>query len=910
MTRLGFVILALLAVLGSCPSHAGAPVSFPGSNYGPIPDGLAFAPGSYSAPRDITFTVTGLGGTVSTAAVRFSADHTWVGDLKVRLIAPDGRSHLLFERVGALGSTDGGWPSNLVAINTYNFGDAFTTNWWNAANLPDATNIPNTDARTVEAGGPDASPAVVTSLNARLAAAAPNRTWILRFEDGFTQDTGMVTAATLALSTTGMTQMVTTASDSGAGSLRAAMTSATSGDRITFDPVLFGTPQTIELLTLLPNINVSMAIEGPGANLLTVRRSDTAAEFRIFTVPGSGTNVAISGMTISNGSSGGNGGGIRSTGSLTLSRVVVSGNHASGGGGVFSNSDAFVFASSITGNTADVQGGGLSHEAGDGSVLRVVDSTISGNKAADHGGIIYYAFSGSSSVLEVSNSTIAYNSGTNSGGVSTIAEDPGTTTTTTLRNTIIANNSPNNVNTVSSAGGVATTVSSGYNLSDNWGALTLLSTDVTGDARLGPLAPQGGSTPTHLLLGGSAALDKGNRSGAASDQRNAPRAFDVASITNGSDSSDIGAVEMQAIIVTTASDTGAGSLREAITSANANGDGLDDIIFDSSVFATPQTIPLATVLPNIASAMTLSGPGAKQLSVRRNDAAANFQIFHALPNLSNVAFSGMTITNGVRGILSESELSLAAVALINNLYAAGTGGSGLAASGCNVFITSSTISGNMAASGGGVENNSSGGCVMRLINSTVSGNSASNVGGGILNLSSSGNSRLEVINSTFANNTAPFQGRTIAMQAIGIGSSTTTILRNSIIASNSPPNLSAQTSSGGGPAVFVSRGFNLASDNSSTFLNLPSDQNSANAGLEPLADNGGPTMTHALGLSDAIDGGNNGGSRVTSGQRGNGFARTVDLMQTNVPGGDGTDIGAYEAQTEPVTDRIFASGFQ
>lgn len=228
------------------------------------------------------------------------------------------------------------------------------------------------------------------------------------------------------------------------------------------------------------------------------------------------------------------------------------------------------------------------------------------------------------------------------------------------------------------------------------------------------------------------------------------------------------------------------------------------------------------------------------------------------------------------------------------------------------FIYASSITGNTAAveSGGialqGIDH------VLRVVDSTFSGNMAgAGNGGGIYFGITAGNSTLEVTNSTFGNNTAPFQGRTIAMQAIGVGSSTTTILRNSIFASDSVPNLSAQTFSGGGPAVFESHGFNLASDNSSTSLNLPSDQNSANAGLEPLADNGGTTFTHALmGSSDALDGGNNGGSRVTSGQRGNGFARTIDLALTNVPGGDGTDIGAYEAQTEPVTDRIFASGFQ
>src|SRR4051794_22858892 len=48
--------------------------------------------------------------------------------------------------------------------------------------------------------------------------------------------------------------------------------------------------------------------------------------------------------------------------------------------------------------------------------------------------------------------------------------------------------------------------------------------------------------------------------------------------------------------VTSIADSGSGSLREAIDSANASGS--DDIIdFDPTLFATPQVISLDTVLP-------------------------------------------------------------------------------------------------------------------------------------------------------------------------------------------------------------------------------------------------------------------------------------------------------------------------
>jgi len=64
--------------------------------------------------------------------------------------------------------------------------------------------------------------------------------------------------------------------------------------------------------------------------------------------------------------------------------------------------------------------------------------------------------------------------------------------------------------------------------------------------------------------------------------------------------------------------------------------------------------------------------------------------------------------------------------------------------------------------------------------------------------------------------------------------------------------------------------------------------------LGPLADNGGPTLTHALRVgSPAIDKGEN-QSFLTTDQRGQ--PRAYDNPNiANAAGGDGSDIGAYEA---------------
>jgi hypothetical protein len=56
----------------------------------------------------------------------------------------------------------------------------------------------------------------------------------------------------------------------------------------------------------------------------------------------------------------------------------------------------------------------------------------------------------------------------------------------------------------------------------------------------------GGAAPTHQLLSGSPAIDKGNSFGLTTDQRGAPRPVDNSSILNamGGNGSDVGAIEV------------------------------------------------------------------------------------------------------------------------------------------------------------------------------------------------------------------------------------------------------------------------------------------------------------------------------------------------------------------------------
>src|SRR5690348_10165344 len=62
------------------------------ASLGAIPDSDVSSPACQNNSttfRDVTFTVSGLTGTVSTASVAFSASHTYLQDLEVTLIAPN-----------------------------------------------------------------------------------------------------------------------------------------------------------------------------------------------------------------------------------------------------------------------------------------------------------------------------------------------------------------------------------------------------------------------------------------------------------------------------------------------------------------------------------------------------------------------------------------------------------------------------------------------------------------------------------------------------------------------------------------------------------------------------------------------------------------------------------------------------
>jgi len=387
------------------------------------------------------------------------------------------------------------------------------------------------------------------------------------------------------------------------------------------------------------------------------------------------------------------------------------------------------------------------------------------------------------------------------------------------------------------------------------------------------------------------------------------------------------------LLVYNNNDSGSGSLRQAIMDNNASAGG-NTIVF-SNIVTGAITLTSGELLIN--KYVTILGPGPGNLALNGNAAG---RVFHLTGPLK-AHISGLTLTNGaVSGTLpgnaggciwnDHAELNLSNCVVSGNSGGSGPGGaiyndgsfsstytilriiaSTISGNSCtnsggaiynyayqgkvDLSVTASTISGNTASSssgvGGAIFNSGTGSsnAIVAVARSTISGNTAGNRGGGIYSSgASSGVADLSVAASTISGNSAPVGGGIFIEGAGGIASLQ---IRNTVLrAGASGANLG--NSGGIVSSVF---GYNLSSDNGGGYLTNTTDQINADPLLGPLADNGGPTLTHALlPGSPAIDKGNSYGA--TADQRGK--PRPYDYASIpNASGGDGSDIGAVEAPT-------------
>ncbi len=256
---------------------------------------------------------------------------------------------------------------------------------------------------------------------------------------------------------------------------------------------------------------------------------------------------------------------------------------------------------------------------------------------------------------------------------------------------------------------------------------------------------------------------------------------------------------------------------------------------------------------------------------------------HGTAMLANVIIIGNVVTNTFGsatyggGIENYGTLTLTNSTLSGNLATGNFGGLSFGGGLYNNFYTSqdtatvinSTLSGNSAYAGGGILNVGT----LTLTNSTLSANSATSTGGGIENYQGTA----MVINVTLSGNSANTGGGIFQQ---GQAPTQTITLKNTILVSGpSGANCYEDPSSIGS---LLSNGYNLTSEGTcAPYIHNTGDVNNENPNLGPLANNGGPTLTHMPQAgSPAIDHGSE--------------CPAFDQRGAARPGGPGCDIGAVE----------------
>src|SRR5436190_7582754 len=186
------------------------------------------------------------------------------------------------------------------------------------------------------------------------------------------------------------------------------------------------------------------------------------------------------------------------------------------------------------------------------------------------------------------------------------------------------------------------------------------------------------------------------------------------------------------ITVTTTTESGPGSLRNAIAAATS-GDTID--------FSVTGAITLTSGELSISKNLVITGPGAGSLAVQRSAAAGTpeFRIFHVQPGVVGIT-SGLTIRNGRAdnggGILNEATFQLLDCVIADNSATTSGGGlnnlSTLTLSNC--VIRGNSVAGLLSgtAFGGGLNNHGTLTNLSGILSSnSVTGGTGGGFGGGI-----------------------------------------------------------------------------------------------------------------------------------------------------------------------------------
>lgn len=693
-------------------------------------------------------------------------------------------------------------------------------------------------------------------------------------------------------------------------------------------------------------IDKDLIIRGHGADQTIVQGHATdasSADRRCFTIS-SGISVTLKEMTLRHGNANGGGaikhsgdglilekcviadntssgssplyvgGGIYSTGTLTLNSCTVSGNSSLGkGGGIYAKADLDMEKTTISANSAGGSGGGICFYVDSGyPVMNLTNSTLSGNSTSSANGGGFSLEGNQNADVNLVNVTIANNScsgavfgegiyATNSGNLDL-----------SLMNCILDNGTTSNYASPSGT----TNLSRSFTLCrDSSMPITTVDNINGSDPLLLALADNNGDTRTHALSANSPAVDAGTYKGVPNeDQRGefrpqgmgydmgayerTPKMFFVNATTGVDDSDQDGSLLSPWATIMYAinrSEVGSGDIINTTGIFTAEGVSGAGIVIDKSV-----TISGQVGLPTIVQANPLS----VDLSDRRcftinagktvnlmnmvirygNAGSSNGGGIHnsGILNVVNCSVQGNKAANG-GGIYSDGQLRVNQSTISDNSSTEDGGG---------VYAYTSDPAGTGGGFGLAPFQN------LSLLNCTLSGNSTGltvgNGGGVVLHAKSvSLPTKLlaDITNVTIADNNCGTSGNGAGIyqlaETAGSDSAVTELrIKNSILANGSSRNYSAVQS--GTPSVFVlARSYTLCQDNSMNSAG-EGNYNSTDALLSALADNGGDTQTHALSSSSPA---NNAGTN-------NSIWHATD--QRGMPHIGAPDIGSYEVQSQGI----------
>ncbi len=566
------------------------------------------------------------------------------------------------------------------------------------------------------------------------------------------------------------------------------------------------------------------------------------------------------------------GGGIFNAGELFAGGTIISGNSAMrAGGGIeaIGGSTTTLLTASLTGNSVGSRpgnGGGL-HITGDGEVT-ITSGSITGNTAASEGGGLWNSATGTLTIngqTTISGNTASGDDATNGGGG--VFNDGGTLS---IAGATITGNAADG--TAGSGGGLlsvagdvtlngvtfgGTEDGAGNTANRAGGAIELIA---------GTLTMTSGQ-----MVGNSAGINGGgfHSTGAAE------ATFSNLTATGNTAASEGGALWNSLTGTLTVNDS-------FITGNTASGD--DATNGGGGIFNNGGSVTVAgtTIGDNVADGASGSGGGifnAGTLTVTDSSIGGN-TANRAGGGIETIGGTSVTLTRtglvgnevgdapGNGGGLHAGGNAVVSIAESSITGNTATEGGGLWNSAAGTMtVTRSLVAGNSADAGGGIYNDGDGGTIT-LIASTISGNSATTIGGGVF----SEGGTVEHTSVTIAMNTAATGG------GIAVTGGTATAI-NTIVGLNM---------AGTGPDVsgtLASGGFNLIGNTAGATIASPmsTDITGVDPGLEALADNGGPTRTHALASgSPALSAG------TLAGQ-------TLDQRRFVRPQGDGPDIGAFES---------------